>query len=280
MKKLLSLLLLLFMFAMPLTSLAWADCSRGIEDCPEPGICGEYIDTDNDGICDKSQPAPEDRAIVSNTEETVHYDLLTGSEIKTKTVSEVAKIYEISALEYADELSVFLDVEIKTDASIQSLHDSYDLEPSVAKDIAGTIKSGTEYVAEEKTETATVNEKIIPEKKAPYNLMIPLLGSIILYVLFFKISGSALGKKYRLLSRRTFNFFWNTVLLLSLIPAFGFGIFMMLRYQFPSLYDINFGFMYWHVELSVVMGIVSIMHFIQRWRQYIAAVKPSKQKTE
>lgn len=51
---------------------------------------------------------------------------------------------------------------------------------------------------------------------------------------------------------------------------------MMLRYKFPTLYDIDFNFMYWHVELSVVLGIVSIMHFIQRWRQYVAAAKSSK----
>lgn len=300
MKKLLPLLPCLLLLAVPLISLAWDDCPRSIKNCPEPGICGSYIDTDEDGICDHSQPTPKDRVIVSDVkksnltnlttptandessnEENVHYDLLTGSEIKTKTVSEIAKIYEISSLEYARKLSDFLNIKVETNDDIQSLHDNYDLEPSAAKNIASAIKSDTEYIPEEKNELVVTNNKTETVKtKAPYNLLIPLLSSIVLYVLFFIISGSSLGKKYRLLSRRTFNFFWNTVLLLSLIPAFGFGIFMMLRYRFPSLYEIDFRFMYWHVELSVVMGIVSIMHFIQRWRQYVAIAKTSKRKTE
>ena len=40
---------------------AWDNCPFGLEDDPYPGECKRYIDTDGDGICDLSQPAPEDR---------------------------------------------------------------------------------------------------------------------------------------------------------------------------------------------------------------------------
>ncbi|MBC8499146.1 MAG: DUF4405 domain-containing protein [Candidatus Atribacteria bacterium] len=40
---------------------AWDNCPYGLEDDPYPGECKRYIDTDGDGICDRSQPAPEDR---------------------------------------------------------------------------------------------------------------------------------------------------------------------------------------------------------------------------
>jgi hypothetical protein len=43
------------------TVMAWDDCPKGLVDDPYPGECSRYIDTDNDGICDHSQPAPEDR---------------------------------------------------------------------------------------------------------------------------------------------------------------------------------------------------------------------------
>lgn len=43
------------------TVMAWDDCPKGLVDDPYPGECSKYIDTDNDGICDHSQPAPEDR---------------------------------------------------------------------------------------------------------------------------------------------------------------------------------------------------------------------------
>ena len=44
-----------------MTVLAWDDCPHNEIDCPYPGDCNRYVDTDNDKICDHSQPAPEDR---------------------------------------------------------------------------------------------------------------------------------------------------------------------------------------------------------------------------
>lgn len=103
----------------------------------------------------------------------------------------------------------------------------------------------------------------------PYNLIIPLLMSAIPYTFWYFLSGSAYSKKYPSLNRKTFNAFWNTVLISTLlIPSFGFGVFMMLRYRFPQLHNIDFDFMYWHVELSVVMGTIAVLHFIQRLKQY------------
>ncbi len=43
------------------TVIAWDNCPFGEINDTYPGNCGRYIDTDNDGICDLSQPAPEDR---------------------------------------------------------------------------------------------------------------------------------------------------------------------------------------------------------------------------
>lgn len=40
---------------------AWDDCPKGKVNDPYPGDCARYIDTDNNGICDHSEPAPEDR---------------------------------------------------------------------------------------------------------------------------------------------------------------------------------------------------------------------------
>ena len=40
---------------------AWDDCPKGLVNDPYPGSCSRYIDTDGNGICDHSEPAPEDR---------------------------------------------------------------------------------------------------------------------------------------------------------------------------------------------------------------------------
>jgi len=55
-------ILSVMVFFTPL-ALAWDDCPYGKVNDEYPGDCARYIDTDNDGICDHSQPAPEDRII-------------------------------------------------------------------------------------------------------------------------------------------------------------------------------------------------------------------------
>ncbi|MDD4364088.1 MAG: hypothetical protein PHD33_07810 [Atribacterota bacterium] len=44
------------------TTQPWNRCPFGEEDCLYPGDCGRYTDTNNDGICDLSQPKPVERA--------------------------------------------------------------------------------------------------------------------------------------------------------------------------------------------------------------------------
>ncbi|KKS31340.1 hypothetical protein A2380_02820 [candidate division WWE3 bacterium RIFOXYB1_FULL_43_24] len=45
---------------------AWDDCPKGTVNDPYPGDCVRYIDTDNNGICDHSEPAPEKRTATNN----------------------------------------------------------------------------------------------------------------------------------------------------------------------------------------------------------------------
>ncbi|NOQ68135.1 hypothetical protein GQ568_01700 [Patescibacteria group bacterium] len=59
MRKIIFVLLLFIM--LPANALAWDDCPRNEINCPHPGDCNKYVDTDNDKICDRSQLAPEDR---------------------------------------------------------------------------------------------------------------------------------------------------------------------------------------------------------------------------
>jgi len=46
---------------------AWDDCPKGMVNDEYPGSCPRYIDTDENGICDHSEPAPEDR--ISNQDQ-------------------------------------------------------------------------------------------------------------------------------------------------------------------------------------------------------------------
>jgi len=128
----------------------------------------------------------------------------------------------------------------------------------------------TSIVTQTSEGVSSESEEDIVKESNGYNMLIPFILSCSLYWggYFFitkqKNKGPLLMK---------FNAFWNTVLILTLlIPSFGFGVFMLIRIKNPNLYNINFEFLYWHVELSLVMGFVAISHFIQRLPIYTKQV--------
>jgi len=53
--------IILIFLSLNLNVFAWENCPFGEVNESYPGTCGRYIDTDNDNICDLSQPSPEDR---------------------------------------------------------------------------------------------------------------------------------------------------------------------------------------------------------------------------
>lgn len=122
------------------------------------------------------------------------------------------------------------------------------------------------------SEVDNVGKESNNDNSTPYNVIIPLLLSVSLYWIPYLII-----KKSNPVKIKNFNAFWNSMLiLLLLIPAFGFGVYMILRYRFPTLWNISFDFMYWHVELSLVMGILGINHFLQRVKVYFSQIRNSK----
>lgn len=129
-------------------------------------------------------------------------------------------------------------------------------------------------IAEENIKETVEEDEVLEEdtkKSLPYNMILPLLLTTFVYwISYFLVKKN----KLRGITIVKFNGFWNTLLiLLFLIPSFGFGIFMILRYRFPSLYNITFDVMYWHVELSIVVGVIAISHFIQRFNIYTKQIK-------
>jgi cytochrome b involved in lipid metabolism len=137
-----------------------------------------------------------------------------------------------------------------------------DIEEEIVAKTDDTGNSEEELISTDDTNKEESEDKI----SNPYNLWIPLLLSLTIYWGSYFIYGKPNLKK--------FNGFWNTVLLLSLlIPSLGFGIFMILRYSYPELWNINFDFMYWHVELSIVMGTLGISHLILRFKVYKLQLK-------
>jgi hypothetical protein len=105
------------------------------------------------------------------------------------------------------------------------------------------------------------NEEIRPANR--YNFFAPFLGTLLLY------SVTYLLKKKKVFAKPNFDLLWNSLMVVFLVPSVVFGIFMVLRYQFPTLWDLNFDFKYWHVEGSIAFGTLVVLHFFMRWGVYL-----------
>ncbi len=117
------------------------------------------------------------------------------------------------------------------------------------------------------TQASTQNAKEVASNVAnKYNLVLPTLLPLLLYWFSYYFIKRKRNAKYL----RRFNGFWNLLLIfLLLVPSFCFGIFMILRYSSSSLWGVKFDFLYWHVELSLAMGVIAISHFLQRIKAFL-----------
>jgi hypothetical protein len=80
------------------TVFAWEDCPFGEINEPFPGTCGRYTDTDNDGICDLSQPAPENRRDTKEENNEAQQDINTTSNTNEKSTNSRLNYYFLPIL--------------------------------------------------------------------------------------------------------------------------------------------------------------------------------------
>ena len=243
-KKLLLILLTLSFFST--TALAWDDCPFGLVNDTYPGECGSYTDTNSDGLCDHSQPEPIVKSnIVSaaSSDEEVE-DLISGQDLKTKTVEEVAQIYEINAAEYSSALSEYYKVNIKETDSFGLLHDNYGLEPSTAKDIALSLKTGNEM---------SITQK---EKESKYHFPAIAISLIVLYSLSYFLS------KKKIISVINHRKIWNIFLTISFLVLGVLGTLLVIRIDSGFSLPLPFNILFWHVEAGIAMTLISIFHIL------------------
>jgi cytochrome b involved in lipid metabolism len=119
--------------------------------------------------------------------------------------------------------------------------------------------------------TTAVSTSDVLNVKNPYDFWTPFVGVTILYWIsniYVKVNKRTNPKLWP-----KFNMIWNTIMLLSLIPSALFGIFMIFRYTFPELNNIDFNFLWWHVEGSIVFTVLAFSHLLNRLTQYMAPLK-------
>ena len=83
---------------------AWDDCPKGMVNDEYPGSCSRYIDTDENGICDHSEPAPEDR--INNQDQNKEIsEKQTKNSIAPTDGSKIENALNVNAISF---LSIFM----------------------------------------------------------------------------------------------------------------------------------------------------------------------------
>jgi len=191
---------------------------------------------------------------------------LSGKDLKAKTVSEVAALYNISPTEYADRIGKTIKVKVNTSDTFQLLHDNYGAEPSAVKDIAVLMQSesGQAVTAKDLTTESATSAKA-PEKQ--YNFFPISIGLLIAYILSFVLS------RYKVISYSLHKKIWNWFLLGFFLVSAILGSFLVLRISNNIVIPLPFNMLYWHVEAGVALTAISIFHIVWHWRYFVTLFK-------
>ena len=135
------------------------------------------------------------------------------------------------------------------------------------------------YIGDIASETTDIPQTENTSKtKNPYTSLSVIVITLAIYCGLYYIYKRNKFEKNKIFTKMNFNFISNTLLVILLMPSVGIGVFMILRYSYPDLYNNKFDFLYQHVELCIVMSVLMVTHFIQKLIQYVLPIKIIKSK--
>jgi hypothetical protein len=246
---------------LPVVFAQWDDCARSEVNCT--GECGAFIDTDASGYCDHSEPGPSAKSEpeTAQTSGEAPNELISGQELKTKTVQEVADLYGIGSKEYSAALSSLIGSQVKPQDSFLTLHDNLGLRPADAKQVAVDLASGMQDRAEddEQAEKKSLSEKY-------YFLPLSLLVTAI-YIASFILA------KYNRLKMATHKMIWNTLLGISFFISGVLGILLVIRINYGITFPLPFNMLFWHVEFGIVLFLIAVFHILWHWQYFLVMAK-------
>lgn len=225
-RKYITLLTIIFILVVfnSISIYAWDNCPFDLKDDPYPGECKRYIDTDGDGICDLSQPAPEDR----------------DTNIFLNEENEKENVSDIDNSKYSE---------------------------GIDEKVTGVF-----FVAEAASTETIVSNSPPPERKSlpDYNFLEIFFVALLIY-----FGGKFLARKLEISSCKEKKF-WNLFLLISFIGSAGTGMILVFIRDYDWFRAINFNFLFWHVEFSIVMTLLGIFHALWHLKYYLSIFKKKK----
>lgn len=196
-----------------------------------------------------------------------------GSEMKALSIAQVAKLWEIDAQVLLNEVVKALNLKgnYTVDSVLNDMRVEYKFSPAQIKDVAEAIRAGTLPVKETISVSTSTSANSLDSN--PYDFFLPVILTFALYFGSQYLTKLKNARDEVVIPKQKFNFIWNSLMIISLIPSLLFGIYMIARYSFTDLAKVDFDFMYWHVEGSLVFSSIIIGHLISRLPLFIAQLK-------
>ncbi|MGF7119317.1 hypothetical protein [Methanobacterium oryzae] len=95
-----------------------------------------------------------------------------------------------------------------------------------------------------------------------YNILPIILIVIILYLVTYLIYDT------KIIKRRTFKQIWSIILVACFLFSGISGIILSILSDYALIFPLGFNLLFWHVELSIIMAITSILHIHIYWKAF------------
>lgn len=251
----LAALTLVYGFALPATALAWDDCPKGWVNDPYPGACRRYVDTNNDGICDLSQPKPTE-----STTTTLAVATTTAGEPPTGDCP-LGPCVGCGAC-----------LSVGVSASAAAADDSSD---ASAASLAAVSGGGAGLTA---AEAASATVAVAGPASDGFGFLTHYLVSPIA-IGFFLIYGASFAlyktKRIRMATHRKI---WNVLLLGTFLVTGIFGTILAFQLDWAPYYEWPINLLFWHVEAGIAMTFISLFHLGWHFKYYKGIVKNAREK--
>lgn len=254
------LMVLIGMFVLTLAPPAWAwdDCPKGLVNDPYPGACSRYVDTNNDGICDHSQPAP---AAPTTTAAPITATTASPTTVSPATATTASPTPSTSSSLVSSTTAGTSSPAAATDGteadSAQAAAMALATPPSGGSGGTGTGGSGTSTDGSgggAAAATPLPSNTSKPALGIKYNLSPIAIAFFIIYFASF-----ILYKTHRM-RVTTHRKIWNVLLLLTFLFTGVLGMLLVIRLNYGLRFNLPFDMLFWHVETGIVMSLISFFH--------------------
>jgi hypothetical protein len=84
--------------------------------------------------------------------------------------------------------------------------------------------------------------------------------------------------KKNVIPRQIHRKIWNILLLISTFVSAVLGLLLILNLEFRMGINLPFNMQFWHVEASIVMGLILLFHIIRHWKFFAGIFKAGGEK--